>query len=225
MPTLEGIRLKLLMYPRTGKLFTSRRIKQLKYKDFTIISNNCWGGMIYESYGLSKQSPTVGLFFMASDYIRFVSDLKAYTTGEIKFINPQYSKWKDVPQVSGDSRFGLYPVGVVSNGKEEVEIFFLHYHSEEEAIDKWKRRCERVNYEKLLVKFNDQNGCSEENLCEFLALPYKNKIFFTCKDWNVQSEAIIKIRQLFNKKFIQASYEPFGRNRKFDVTDCLNKLV
>ena len=72
MPTLEGLRLKLLKYPRTGKQFTSRRIKQLKQTDFTIISNNCWGGMIYESYGLSKQSPTVGMFFMAPDYIKFV---------------------------------------------------------------------------------------------------------------------------------------------------------
>ena len=45
---------------------------------------------------LSKQSPTVGMFFMAPDYIKFVSDLKAYTTGEIRFIDPQKSRWKDV---------------------------------------------------------------------------------------------------------------------------------
>ena len=224
MPTLEGLRLKLLKYPRTGKQFTSRRIKQMKQTDFTIISNNCWGGMIYESYGLSKQSPTVGMFFMAPDYIKFVSDLKAYTTGEIRFIDPQKSRWKDALQVSGDSRFGTYPVGVVSNGKEDVEIFFLHYRSENEAVGKWKRRCKRINHEKLLVKFNDQNGCSEEELSVFLNLPYKNKVFFTCKDWNVQSEVIVKINQPFNKEHIQASYEPFGRNRKFDVTGCLNNL-
>ena len=76
----------------------------------------------------------------------------------------------------------------------------------------------------LLVKFNDQNGCSEEELSVFLNLPYKNKVFFTCKDWNVQSEVIVKINQPFNKEHIQASYEPFGRNRKFDVTGCLNNL-
>lgn len=224
MPTLEGLRLKLLKYPRTGKQFTSRRIKQLKQTDFTIISNNCWGGMIYESYELSKMSPTVGMFFMASDYIKFISDLKGYTTGEISFIDPQKSRWKEAPQVSNDSRFGAYPVGIVSNGKDDVEIFFLHAHSEEETLGKWKRRCKRINYEKLLIKFNDQNGCSEADLSAFLDLPYENKVFFTCKDWNIKSDVIVKIRQPFNKENIQASYEPFGRNKKFDVTACLNNL-
>ena len=42
-------------------------------------------------------------------------------------------------EVSGDKRFGHYPVGVLSNGKNTIEIFFLHYHSEQEA----SQRCER----------------------------------------------------------------------------------
>lgn len=113
-------------------------------------------------------------------------------------------------------------MGVVSNGKENVEIFFLHDHSESETVGKWKRRCERINYEKLLVKFNDQNGCSEEELSAFLNLPYKNKVFFICKDWNVKSEVIVKIIQPFNKEHIQASYEPLGSNKRFNVTNCLN---
>lgn len=78
MLTIEGLRLKLLKYPRTGKLFTKHRTKQLVNKQFTIISNNCWGGMIYESYNLPKESPTVGLFFMADDYINFLKHLKEY---------------------------------------------------------------------------------------------------------------------------------------------------
>lgn len=224
MISIELLRTKFrneIYIPCTRKF----RRRRLSNTQFTIISNNCWGGTVYAAHNLPKQSPTVGLFFMAQDYIKFVSDLKEYLNSELSFIAPEDSKWRDAPQVSGDSRFGSYPVGILSNGNESVEIFFLHYHSEQEAKEKWERRCKRVNWNRLLVKFNDQNGCSEENLCEFLTLPYKNKIFFTCKDWNVQSEEIIKIRQLFNKEFIQASYEPFGRNRRCDITDCLNKLV
>lgn len=37
---------------------------KLKNKDFTIISNNCWGGLTYEEYGLPKMSPTVGGVFL-----------------------------------------------------------------------------------------------------------------------------------------------------------------
>ena len=70
MPTYEGLRLKVLKVRRN--LFADIRRKGLENTDFTIISNNCWGGMVYESYNLPKQSPTVGLFFMASDYILFV---------------------------------------------------------------------------------------------------------------------------------------------------------
>ena len=63
--TYEGLRLKINAYYRKG--FAKVRHKQLKNTDFTIISNNCWGGMVYESYDLPKESPTVGMFFMADE--------------------------------------------------------------------------------------------------------------------------------------------------------------
>ena len=83
MPTYEGFRLEIQKYKRWGANF---RKKQLKSTEFTIISNNCWGGIVYESYNLPKQSPTTGLFFMAKDYIEFSSDLKRYIYGELTFI-------------------------------------------------------------------------------------------------------------------------------------------
>lgn len=79
--------------------------------------------MIYESYNLPKESPTVGMFFMAKDYIEFLSDLKGYINGTLTFIKPEESRWKAMPQVAGDKRFGHYPVGVLPNGKNTIEIF------------------------------------------------------------------------------------------------------
>lgn len=222
MPTYEGLRLKVLKYWRAG--LANYRKKQLKSTDFTIISNNCWGGMIYESYNLPKESPTVGLFFMAEDYIEFLSDLKGYINGTLTFIPPESSRWKDATQVSGDKRFGTYPVGVLSNGKNSVEIFFLHYHSEEESRDKWSRRSKRINWDKLLVKFNDQNGCTAKEVQAFMKMPYQNKLFFTCKQWpDVKGEYTI-IRQFPKHDFIMASYEPFGRSGYIDITKVLNSL-
>lgn len=220
--TYEGLRLKALKYLRVG--LANWRKKQLKSTDFTIISNNCWGGMIYESFNLPKGSPTVGMFFMAKDYIEFLSDLKGYTNGELAFIKPEGSRWKDMPQVSSDKRFGAYPIGVLSNGKNTVEIFFLHYHSEQEAREKWERRIRRINWNKLLVKFNDQNGCTENEVQAFMKLPYKNKLFFTCKKWSIKSDLIVKIYQPFNKDFIQASYEPFGSNIYCNIKKIINEL-
>lgn len=229
MPTYEGVRLKVLKIKR--KLFANYRCNHLINKDFTIISNNCWGGMIYESYNLPKQSPTVGMFFMAKDYIKFLKRLQEYLNADLTFINPELSKWKNEQQVSGDKRFGTYPIGVLSVEGESIEIFFLHYHSAEEAKEKWKRRCKRIVWQRLIVKFNDQNGCTEDDIEEFIKLPFKNKLFFTVKHWNHEDEyrkilrgGVCVIKQFPEKDSILASYEPFGMNRYIDIIRVINML-
>ena len=223
MPTYEGLRLKILKYRRLG--FANYRKKQLKNTNFTIISNNCWGGMIYESYNLPKESPTVGMFFMAKDYIEFLSDLKGYVGGKLTFIKAENSRWKDKSQLSEDRRFGTYPIGVLSNVINTIEIFFLHYHSEKEAREKWNRRIKRINWDKLLIKFNDQNGCTEKEVERFMELPFRNKLFFTCKHWpNENGGGYTVIHQFPKHEFIMASYEPFGKSKYIDITKVLNNL-
>ena len=224
MSIIESIRLKFrnrIYIPLTCK----ERGRRLKDKNFTIISNNCWGGTVYEAYNLPKGSPTVGLFFMSKDYIEFLSDLKGYVEGELSFIKPEESRWKNYEEVGGDERFGTYPIGLLSNGKNTVEVFFLHYHNEKEAYDKWTRRIGRINWKRLLVKFNDQNGCTESELRHFNNLPYTNKLFFTCNKWqNFPDKYGVYIKQFPKSKTMRASYEPFGKNRKINVTEILNSL-
>lgn len=231
MPTYEGLRLKVLEKKR--HLFSERYNKKLLNKDFTIISNNCWGGMIYESYNLQKQSPTVGLFFMAHDYISFLSKLKEYIyNSKLDFISSEQSKWQKEMKIYGDDRFGSYPIGklTLDNG-ESIEIFFLHYHSEQEAREKWNRRCERINWERLLIKFNDQNGCTEEDIEKFTQLDYKNKCFFTVKKWNqedkwksILKENYCRINQFPSSDSIRASYEPFWKSKYIDIPKLINRL-
>ena len=55
----------------------------------------------------------------------------------------------------------------------------MHYHSEEEAREKWNRRKERINRDKLLFKLSEREGCSREDVERFVALPLKNKICFS----------------------------------------------
>lgn len=215
--TYEGLRLRVNKLFRLK--FAKKRNKKIRNKDFTIISNNCWGGMIYESYNMSKLSPTVGLFFMASDYIKFVSDLKHYIDSKLRFIDPQKSK--HVKTLSADSRFGQYPIAML----DDIEIMFLHAHSEEEAKSKWERRCTRINWDKLIIKFNDQNGCMIEDVVAFSKLPYKNKLFFTIKNWPVDKwDGYIKINQHTKDDYVTASHEPYGKNRYIDLEEYINNL-
>lgn len=218
MPTYEGLRLKILKFRR--KKFANLRRKKIENENFTIISNNCWGGMIYESYNIVKQTPTVGLFFLASDYIKFITNIKEYLNKELNFISVEQSKWKD--RILKEKKAGSFPIGKL----DDIEIFFLHYHSEDEAKEKWNRRKERINWDRILFKFNDQNGCTVEDYVNFMNLPYKNKVFFTCKDWpSINGEKkYIKINQFPKHEFIMASYEPFGKSYRINVNELINNL-
>lgn len=219
MPTYEGLRLKILEIKRIK--FAEKRKKLLKNTKFTIISNNCWGGMMYESYNLQKQSPTVGLYFMASDYIKFISDLQGYIKKDLHFISASDSKWKDSAEIKNDKLFGTYPIGKLG----DIEIFFLHYSNEEEALKKWNRRVARINWDKLLVKFNDQNGCTRDDLKKFIELPYKNKVFFTSNKWEgIDDSTIVRIKQFPKHNYIMASYEPFGKNKYLNLEGMINSL-
>lgn len=215
MPSIEGIRLKLrTIYIDLTK---KKRLKKINCSDFTIISNNCWAGLIYQSYGLPYNTPTVGLFIMAEDYIKFLSDFKRYINMPIEFIDYKDSKWYDYQK--NKAAFGKYPIGRI----DDVEIHFLHYKTEDEVLEKWTRRCKRINWDKLIVKFNDQNGCRYEHLKKFEELPYRNKICFTVKNY-CDLPDVITIKAPKSHKFIMASYEPFGKSKNIDINEFINEL-
>ena len=123
-------------------------------REFTIISNNQWDGTVYENYGLPKQSPTVGMFAMPEVYIRLCLDLRGYLSRPLEFIRPDESRYADA--LSADGRWGFCLVARLG----DVELEMLHLHDKAEARTKWERRAGRVRWDKLIYKFNDQNGAT-----------------------------------------------------------------
>lgn len=216
MITIETIRIKIRRFymHKTAKL----RRKKINSENFTIISNNCWGGFIYQSYNIKYNTPTIGAFFMADDYIKFISDIKSIIYRNIKFINYKDSKYYNY--FKGWDKFGTYPIGIFEDS--DIEIHFLHYSSEEKVIIDWNRRVSRINWNKILYKFNDQNLCSIEHLKKFSELPYKNKICFTANNHNLKDIYYIKSASNFNN--IPTSYEPFGKNKNVDINNLINNL-
>lgn len=213
---IETIRIKLrrLYMKRTARI----RRKKIKSEDFTIISNNCWGGFIYQSYNIKYNSPTIGLFFMADDYIRFVSDIKKWIYKPITFINFKESKYYN--HFKNWDKFGKYPIAVFH--ESDIEIHFLHYNSKEKAIGDWNKRVKRINWNKIIYKFNDQNLCKYEHIRAFSQLPYDNKICFTAKDYNFENVISIKSARKFTT--INTSYEPFGNSKYININRLINKL-
>lgn len=157
-------------------------------RDFTLISNNCWGGHFYRYFKLPYNSPTIGMYFFAEDYIRFVSSLEKYLSMDIEMIKAEDSiHYKELKRDHPGSL--NKPIGRI-NGN--VEIVFLHYKTDEEAKTKWERRASRVNLKNVIVKMSEMNGCTKEHLLAFDALPYERKFIFTTKDYGLSSQVIFK---------------------------------
>ncbi len=145
--------------------------KRIKSRDFTVISNNCWAGRLYQYLDMPYLSPTVGLYFFADDYIRFVTRLEHYMSLDLQFIALEESKYYNILKAKGELSV---PIGVL----EDVEIIFLHYHSVSEAREKWTRRKQRIRWDNLYIKFSKMNLCTEEHLRAFDALSYPRKFMF-----------------------------------------------
>lgn len=193
-----------------------QRRRKLKYKDFTIISNNCWAGTaVYQPLGLPYNTPTVGLFFMDEDYIRFLENLEWYLDQPLKFISPVQSKYYDkVKDIS-------FPIAVIG---DDVEIFFMHYHSVEEAREKWERRKRRINPKRLLVKMSIRTKVYDVDgmLSQFSELPYSNKICFSPKGYKSNNE-IIEVPELATLNIVGGD-ETESTLRHIDIYQLLNNL-
>ena len=146
-------------------------LKRVKSRNFTIISNNCWAGKVYQYFGMPYLSPTVGLYFFADDYLKFIMDLHHYLGTEMQFIPACESRYAR----ELEKRKQLHvPVGVL----DDIEVIFLHYSSEQEAKEKWHRRTERINWNNMFIKFSRMNFCTDEHIKRFASIPFSNKFVF-----------------------------------------------
>ena len=154
---------------------TDRRI--YKNKDFVIISNNCWGAEVYNRLGVKYNTPFVGLFIYGPDYIKLLENFDNYINYELSFI-PQ-SKWNK-STIS-------YPIGLLN----DIEVHFMHYKDENEALSKWNRRLERMkkvtNKNNYFFKICDRDLTDINIIRRFHKLPFKNKISFGIKNFDTKN--------------------------------------
>lgn len=139
-------------------------------------------------FGLEYQSPTIGLFLYESDYIRFVSDLKKYLNSELVFIEPKESKFYEKLCGELGSDKVVFPIAKLL----DVEIMFLHYATRREALEKWNRRKQRVNYDRILYKYSDRTDSTEETIRQFNELALPNKIIFMKKQYDGIDGIVVK---------------------------------
>lgn len=177
------------------KYLNKKDIKLLKNTAFVVVSDNCWGGAVYQWLERSYNSPFVGLWIYGDCYVKLLSNFDYYMNQKISFTKKsKYSNSKIV-----------YPIGII----EDIEIHFLHYKNENEAKIKWERRTTRMleetNKDNYFFKICDGINTNEKNFKQFHKLPFKNKISFSIKDYsslNFKNHYRILERDKKNKNII-----------------------
>jgi uncharacterized protein (DUF1919 family) len=145
-----------------------REQQQLHNRDFTLISNDCWGAEVYKHFDLPFNTPFIGLMLMAPCYVELLRNPRHYLSQPLVFL--EKSRYD---AVNGMQLTHKHPFPMASLGGK-VEVQFLHYHSQEEAADKWQRRVARINWDNLRVKFDgSKDYATPELVREFAALPYQ----------------------------------------------------
>ncbi|MDD3468463.1 MAG: DUF1919 domain-containing protein [Thermoguttaceae bacterium] len=163
-------------------LVASLRRLGLRTRDFSIISNNCSGGYIYQYFGLLYKTPTVGLYFSNKDYLKLIQNPRYYFSQELQFIALAESQGKTILQ----RRNIVFPVAKLG----DIEVYFMHYKTEEEAREKWTRRVQRINYDRLVFLFTESKHMDPEHIETFEHIGHPNKIFLTIHDYPDCSSAV-----------------------------------
>ena len=145
-------------------------------RDWTIVTDNCFGTSYLKSLNKPYDSPFFSMFIFAPDYLTLLENFD------------EYMKLTPMAQDSaGKTRFyrgrvRKYPVIILDGLQGPVEIHMAHEkQSSQEAIRKWKSRKSRMNMDKsdMFVKMDSRDKFTVALGKRFLALkqfPHK-KLF------------------------------------------------
>ena len=188
------------------RLYVERKRRKLKNYHPTIIASNCNGGYILHDLGLKFNTPTINLFILAPDFLKFVKNLDFYLAQELKELKTDLK----------------YPVGQLA----DIRIFFMHYNSFEEAKQKWEERSKRVDKNNMYIMMTDKNICTHDHMIEFDNLPYANKVIFThLPQPDIKSAVYIKGFENEREIGVLSDWKPgFWKRRWLDDFDYVSFL-
>lgn len=103
----------------------------------SIMAENCWGALTYNYLHMRFDSPLINLNLSNKDYFKLMKNPLKYMKEELieidKGLNKQENYW-----------FPICSLG-------DLRINMIHYRSYEQALNKWNRRKERINWENIVA--------------------------------------------------------------------------
>lgn len=131
-------------------LFDFKQYVELKRNPVTILSDNCWGGFVYNRLQLPFTSPLINMNWNIEDFVKFIVKPDYYLKTELRMVR------------EGNIYKGICPIAALGEENDEVYIMLVHNDTFAHAKKQWERRIKRVNYNNLFVKMG-LNGMVDDN--------------------------------------------------------------
>lgn len=184
-----------------------RKYLYLREQRPSIISNNCWGGVIYNTLGYECLSPFKNLFMTDEDYLKLLQDIEGYLS-----ILPVYDHEACDPHSKR-----VYPVLKI----KDIYIHCNHAADSKGAIADWERRKRKFNYDNIFVEMYTED---RESAARFEALEqFSNRVCFV--PWEVEGKHQIQMQLMpGQEEFWETvnSNAGIGRNGlQYDIIELL----
>lgn len=157
-----------------GKVFRLPNFDFVRYislveNPVTILSNDCWGGLVYNVLGLPFSSPFINILCPEDSFFKFMQDPFFYLEQPLHM------------ECEGSPRENVFPIGRLGAGDESIELQFMHEPSFEKAEKGWNERVKRINKNRIFVKavIDGGNPRKEEYLKIFERVPYNKMCLYS----------------------------------------------
>jgi uncharacterized protein (DUF1919 family) len=141
----------------------------------TLITNNCWGGVIASNHNMRFCSPTVNLQILPEEFPQFCKNLDFYMRMELVEYE-HLTEWHHgcMRRMFGDSPPDC-PLGLVY----DTIVIFQHYDSFEEAKAAWDRRKKRIDKDNIGYMFHIKDVMYQMYAERFISLDLPNSVCIT----------------------------------------------
>ena len=149
-----------LMYPG----MTFQRYAEIERRKPTILSNTCWGGVLTGLLGLECRSPLKNMWIPEHQYLWILEEPRKYFS-----MTPEFLRWEEGHAVYEEKK---YPVLQLGN----VQLYCNHTTDPEAAIEEFRRRAAKVNYDYMIAQYHTVSRKNEKKFSELTG--YVKKICF-----------------------------------------------
>lgn len=171
--------------------FSWDKYQKLRHSQLSIVSMNCFGGLLMHQLGMPFLTPTVNLYFLEDEYLCMLKDLRSYLSA-FNRLSLETTAYNDAEQFE-------YPVFRL----KDVHIFMNHNPLNQKIGDKyadevkWYERLQRINWYNLFVTMYTERP---EIAREFDKLPFEKKACFVPFSSDLDSAWQIDVTAATGKK-------------------------